>query len=421
MSSGLTNAQLDQQALEHDERAGERVLDAVYVFLGRFVAYPSEHAHVAHTLWIVHTHLMEVWDSTPRLAFLSAEPASGKTRALEVTELLVPHPVQTVNVSPAYLFRKVGNEDGATILFDEIDTIFGAKAKDHEDIRGLLNAGHRRGATTGRCVVRGRTVVTEELPAYAAVALAGLGWLPDTLLSRSVVIRMRRRSSAERIEPYRRRLQEHIGWTLRDRIASWAEGVASAIKWPSLPEQITDRNADLWEPLVAVADVVGGDWPSRARVAAVALVAEGREVEPSLGVKLLVDLKQVFGDTRELPSKAILDSLQSLPESPWSDLRGKPLDQRGLAYHLRQYGIRSKTIRMGDATPKGYLRGDFEDVWSRYLPSPARSATSATSAAAPSEWAEISADAAVGASRASTPVADVADVLDVRAQAGAGR
>src|SRR4029450_11052659 len=121
--------------------------------LGRFVAYPSEHAQVAHALWVVHTHMMSRWDSTPRLAFLSAEPASGKTRALEVTELLVPNPVCTVNVSPAYLFMKVGTEYGATILFDEIDTIFGAKAKDHEDIRGLLNAGHRRGATTGRCVV----------------------------------------------------------------------------------------------------------------------------------------------------------------------------------------------------------------------------------------------------------------------------
>jgi hypothetical protein len=155
-----------------------RIIEAVYAFLGRFVAYPSEHARVAHALWVIHTHLMDRWESTRRLAFLSAEPASGKTRALEVTGLLVPNPVVTVNVSPAYLFRKVGSEEGTTILFDEIDTIFGPNAKDNEDIRGLLNAGHRRGATTGRCVVRGANVSTEELPAYAAVALAGLGCSP---------------------------------------------------------------------------------------------------------------------------------------------------------------------------------------------------------------------------------------------------
>src|SRR5215475_8904544 len=89
---------------------GARILRAVDNFIGRFVVYPSEHARVAHALWISHTHLMDRWDSTPRLAFLSPEPASGKSRALEVSELLVPRPVLAVNVSPAYLFRKVGAE-----------------------------------------------------------------------------------------------------------------------------------------------------------------------------------------------------------------------------------------------------------------------------------------------------------------------
>src|SRR5262249_2272980 len=146
----------------------------VYAFTGRFVAYPSEHAHVAHVLWIAHTHLMDAWESTPRLAFLSPEPASGKTRAIEMTELLVPNRVEAVNVTPAYLFRKVGAEQGRpTILYDEIDTVFGPRAKENEEIRGLLNAGHRKGAVAGRCVVRGKIVETEEIPAYCAVALAG--------------------------------------------------------------------------------------------------------------------------------------------------------------------------------------------------------------------------------------------------------
>ncbi len=116
-----------------------------------------------------------------------------------MTELLVPTPVEAVNVTPAYLFRKVGADEAKpTILFDEIDTVFGPKAKENEEIRGLLNAGHRRGAVAGRCVVHGKTVTTEEIPAYCAVALAGLGWLPDTILTRAVIIRMRRRGPSER-------------------------------------------------------------------------------------------------------------------------------------------------------------------------------------------------------------------------------
>ncbi len=126
---------------------GSAILDDVHAFLGRFVAYPSDDAQVAHTLWIAHTHLMDAWESTPRIAFLSPEPGSGKTRALEVSELLVPNPVEAVNVSPAYLFRQVSDGSGPpTVLFDEVDTVFGARAKDSEDVRGLLNAGHRRGA-----------------------------------------------------------------------------------------------------------------------------------------------------------------------------------------------------------------------------------------------------------------------------------
>src|SRR5215216_5135558 len=103
----MTNAELDALALDLDARQGERMIDAVYGLLGRFIAYPSEHAHVAHALWVVHAHLMDRWESTPRIAFLSPEPASGKTRAMEVTELLVPRPVEAVNMSAAALFRIV--------------------------------------------------------------------------------------------------------------------------------------------------------------------------------------------------------------------------------------------------------------------------------------------------------------------------
>ena len=155
---------------------GAALLTEAHDYLRRFVSYPCAHSSVAHVLWIAHTHAMEAWESTPRIAFLSPEPGSGKTRALEITETMVPRPVESINATPAYLFRRISDPDGApTLLHDEIDTVFGPKAKENEEIRGVLNAGHRRGAMAGRCVVRGKIVETEELPAYCAVALAGLG------------------------------------------------------------------------------------------------------------------------------------------------------------------------------------------------------------------------------------------------------
>src|SRR4029453_5885174 len=96
--------------------------------------------------------------------------------------------------TPAYLFRKVNDPTGRpTVLYDEIDTMFGDKARDNEELRGLINAGHRKGAKPGGWVPRGDNMVTEVFPAFCAVGMAGLGNLPDTILTRSVVVRMRRR------------------------------------------------------------------------------------------------------------------------------------------------------------------------------------------------------------------------------------
>ncbi len=370
------------------------VLDRLVGFLRRFVVYPSADHLVAHALWILHTHLMGIWESTPRIAFLSPEPASGKTRALEVTELLVPNPIQAVNVSPAYLFRKVGGDGNKpTILFDEIDSVFGPKARENEEIRGLLNAGHRRGAVAGRCVVRGKVIETEEIPAYSAIALAGLGDLPDTLLSRSVVVRMRRRAPREEVEAFRRRVHGPEGDDLRLIIEAWADEVQDWIgdlPWPVLPTGIDDRDADLWEPLLSVAEAVGGIWPDRARVAAVALVADSKASRPSLGIRLLSDLQAVFADRSSVPTEEILATLNLMDEAPWGELQGKPLNARGLANRLRNYGVSPKNLRVPGGVVKGYAREDLFDAWQRYLPvgpTPLNSATAATPATEPDKEA----------------------------------
>ncbi|CAM5262138.1 hypothetical protein STENM36S_04285 [Streptomyces tendae] len=124
---------------------GAALLNEVEAFHRRFNVFPHEAAFVAVTLWDAHAHLLDCFDSTPRIAFLSPEPGSGKTRALEIVETLVPQPMTAVNASAAALFRSVSSGNGKpTILFDEIDTVFGPKAGDNEELRGFLNAGHRR-------------------------------------------------------------------------------------------------------------------------------------------------------------------------------------------------------------------------------------------------------------------------------------
>ncbi|RVI45673.1 DUF3631 domain-containing protein [Sinorhizobium meliloti] len=369
------------------------LLDEIVAFLRRFIAYPSKDALVAHVLWCAHTHLMDCWESTPRMAFLSPEPGSGKTRCLELTQLLVPNPLEAINVSPAYLFRKIGDEDEGppTVLYDEIDTVFGPRAKENEELRGLLNAGHRRGAVAGRCVVKGKRIETEELPAYCAVAMAGLGGLPDTILTRSVIIRMRKRAQDERIEPFRYRMHAPEGRALGNRLARWAATIAGTAEShiPEMPQGVTDRDADVWESLLAIAELAGGDWPEKARCSAVALVAASKENRGSLGVQLLADIRTVFGEeTEKIATRRLLSSLCELTESPWADLKGKPLSPNKLANFLKGYGISSVNVRVGvygedddgGTVVKGYRKEDFHDAWKRYLPSlsPQEDATAAT-------------------------------------------
>jgi hypothetical protein len=352
------------------------LLDRVHSYCARFIAYPIPHAAIAHVLWVAHAHAMDAWESTPRLAFLSPEPGSGKTRALEITGNLVPRPVEAVNVSPAYLFRKVADEKGRpTILFDEIDTVFGPKANNNEELRGLLNAGHRQGAVAGRCVVRGKLIETEEIPAYCAVALAGLDDLPDTVRSRSILIRMRRRAPNEQVEPYRLRMHAPAGQQLRDELATWAIDAETDLSHarPDMPDGIVDRDADVWEPLLAIADMAGGVWPELARVSAVTLVTLAKAGTPSFGIRLLTDLKTVFGVSDKMTTDDIIKALVEMEDAPWSELNGKPIDNRGLAKILNKYDIKPKTIRVEDSmgqstkTAKGYVRADMHDVWVRYL------------------------------------------------------
>ncbi|MFF9035024.1 DUF3631 domain-containing protein [Streptomyces sp. NPDC014892] len=361
---------------------GAALLNEVEAFHRRFNVFPTEAAYVAVTLWDAHAHLLDAFDSTPRLAFLSPEPGSGKSRALEVVETLVPRSMAAVDASAAALFRSVSGVDGGrpTILFDEIDTVFGPKAGENEQLRGFINAGHTRGRPMYRCVGDGANQQVQGFPSFCALAVAGLGNLPDTIMTRSVIIRMRRRARNEKVEQFRTRIHVREGNQLRDRLAKWAETVQKQVTdvFPEMPDGVADRPADVWEPLIAIADAAGGDWPRRAREACLTLVkASQANDKGSIGIRLLTDLRDhVMIGIDRLPTVAILDRLNALDDAPWADFNGKPLDSRRLSRMLSEYGttdgdpIAPRNIKTGGSVLKGYYATDLHDAWQRYCPPP---------------------------------------------------
>jgi Protein of unknown function (DUF3631) len=374
---------------------GAQLLDEVERFIRRYCALPSEAAYVAVTLWAAHTHFAERFDSTPRLALLSAEKQSGKTRTLEVLELLCVGAEILNDASASYMYRRI-DAGRVTVLLDECDAIWKRKGDDSaEALRSIVNSGHRKRGTVGRVEMNGKKGVLQRFKVYAPAALAGIGDLPDTILDRAVIVRMRRRARGEAIEQYRERTARPAGEDLAERLSGWAVNVEHRIgdPWPQMPRGVVDRPADVWEPLLAVAEVAGEGWSKRAREACVAFVSGARNDTASLGQRLLGDLRDVFGDADKLASAEICRRLAAIEEAPWADMYGKPIDPRRLAKMLGEYEVKSKVVRIGDATPRGYDRADLSDAWDRYVPQgSATGATTATSLA--------------------SHVADVADVAD---------
>ncbi len=267
---------------------GEQLLAELAAFARTYVVL-SEAQGVAVALWIVHTHAFDAADATPYLSVTSAEKESGKTRLLETLELLAARPWLTGRVTAAVLARKVDAEK-PTLLLDESDASFNGEKEYAETLRGMLNTGHRRGGRSSLCVGQGADITYADLSTFCPKAIAGIGDLPDTVASRSIAIRLKRKALDERVERFRRREAEEVAEPLFRWLASWSEHhvdeLASAR--PELPEaQLSDRACDCWEPLFGIADLAGGDWPQRARAAAVEMAARGREKSTSLGVQWL--------------------------------------------------------------------------------------------------------------------------------------
>jgi len=402
--AAATPAPAPQHAPAWDGDPAE-VLDEVAAWIGRYLSVPSEHCITVLALWAAHTHATGVFYVTPRLILDSAEPESGKTRVLELLNLIVRAPIFTMNTTIAALYRRLDGEP-RTILLDEADAVFAkGAAQNHEDLRALLNAGYKRGATVDRCVGDGASMAVKEFPVFAPVALAGIaGNMPATITTRAVTVHMRRRAPDEDIAEFIEEDAVGEAAPLRQALADWMGSAAdSELKGshPAMPAGVADRKAEVWRALLAIADAAGGDWPEAARRACRHFVLATDPGELSLGVRLLADLREVFGSQDVMPTIFILEKLQAIEEAPWADMHGKPIDARRLSRMLGKYQVKPKVVRIGDSTPRGYSREQLADLWHRYLDPPvsATSATSATSLA--------------------SHVADVADVADTGAACAA--
>jgi hypothetical protein len=364
----------DRDGRGESEKApdGAELLERLVWFIRRYVALSEDQALLS-ALWIVHTHTLDAADTTPYLNVKSAEKRSGKTRLLEVLSLLAAGSWLTGRVTAAVLVRKVAAVAPA-LLLDESDAAFKGDREYAETLRGVLNAGFRRGGVASLCVGQGANITYEDFPVFCPKVIAGIGKLPDTVADRSIPIELRRRRPSEKVERFRLRKVGQEALPIFRDVRAWAQAHLDGLSGaePDLPDELDDRAQDIMEPLLAIADEVGGEWPERSRRAAVGLLTgEEREDAESLGVRLLRDVRGVFDEksSDRLPTGKLLEALHAMEEAPWGSLRGEALDARGLARLLKPYGVKPEKLREGNDTFRGYRRASFEDAWARYLSS----------------------------------------------------
>jgi Protein of unknown function (DUF3631) len=361
-------------------------LDRVEAILTRYVVFQSTAQRIAVTLWIAHTHVLGAFDVTPYLHLRSAEKRSGKTLLLELIAELVPRPWLTIQPTEAVLFRKMEQQQ-PTLLLDETDAIFGGPSSERtEGLRALLNAGYRRGATVDRCIGREKDKIAA-FRVFGAKALGGIGALPGTVGDRSIPIELRRKKKAERVARFRRRDVVSDAEKIRKQLAAWAEipEVEERLRRarPAPLDQLGDRANEVWETLLAIAEFAGGEWPERARSAAIELAGNEPDTE-SVGVQLLKAIFEILNPKssdsescslppiEQMATSDLLAALLERESEPWGQWWGRDVQQgiqgpaTKLAGLLKPFDIQPGPIRDGKKVYKGYKRANFIDAWERY-------------------------------------------------------
>lgn len=358
-------------------RDGTLVADLIK-FIGRYVVM-TDAQKIVLAVYAIHTHIAAHCQQTPYIFIHSPEPECGKSRLMEVLELLVEKPWMIVNPSDAVLFRKV-HQSMPTLLWDEIDAVFNPKsAQYHEEQRGMLDQGHRRHGRVPRFV--GDKVV--EFGVYCPKVFAGIGTLPDTLSRRSIPISLKRRAPDEPVDEFILADVEPVAERLRRRIAGWADrnGETVAATRPSgIPEGISDRMKEGCFSLFAIADVLGAGDDLRKALEEI-LCGDRLDSSQTMRMRLLADLRLIWAQEYQSTGKArrffstdaLLRRLSAFEESPWATYYGRGLEAKDIADLLHQYGLRPRLVNVKGERRRGYRRnphsGDagLADVWVRYL------------------------------------------------------
>lgn len=351
---------------------GAELLEKLARWVRSYVWLPGGAAD-AIALWVVATWCVEEIYMAPILSVLSATKQCGKTTLRDLLQHVVrrPHPTSGVGVTPAVFFR-LNESIRPTFLIDEAEKLGGRNV--NTELVGLLNDGYRKGATVYRC--EANTHKVQSFDAFGFRALFAIRDLWDTVLDRSILLRLERKPRDAKLRRFRARTVEKEGRELGERVQGWAEGLLATIaeeeERAPQPQWLSDRACDNWASLFAIASLAGEPWPERALYAAKTLSVPGG-ADGDVNERLLRDVYEIFTEARfpeVVNSTDLAKELNDLETSSWGDMRGgQGISVSGLAKRLGAFRVKPHQARATDGVKlRGYWLGDLENVFRRYFP-----------------------------------------------------
>jgi len=358
-----------------DQVDGSEILCELAKYVSDFSQMP-EGGSEAVAVWAAATWFVEHAYIAPILALQSPTKRTGKTTVLDLLSRVVRRPLLTsgVGATPAVLFR-ANDKFRPTFLLDEAEklrTKFGGGSQ----LISLLNSGHRRGGTVQRCAEVNGSFRVETFDAFGFRAVALIGDVWDTLADRAIILRMQRATGDADILPFLKHIEdvETRGELLARKLVRWASGVGGEFRtaWSNAeyPDWLNDRERDNWSTLLGVAQLAGGQWPSRLRDASRQLASEPAE-DGDPGERLIHDIREIF-ETFDRPeaikSGDLVRELGDIETSPWGEKRGgKGLSTHKLARMLKPFGVRPNQDRTSAGEKvRGYWLSDLQPVFDRY-------------------------------------------------------
>ena len=282
------------------------LLEETETLIGRFVVTKQDckdAVMLGSSLWTGQAWVhQEIATHSPVLGITSPEEDSGKSTLADVLSYITPRPRRIVDPTAASFYR-LSDGKHPTVILDENDAGFLRRPA----LANLVNASWTPDHPIPR-TINGKQVFFQVF-CPKIIVMRGRQMEPTTA-SRFIWCKVWAKLEDEDVEDFDGRDCEAFE-QLRRKFTRWAADNAAALDTikPTYPPRFNNRLQKNWRLLLAIAELAGGEWPQRARRAAV-ILTDRRAIEPSDGVRLLVSLdplitRAISGGRKWLTSEEI--------------------------------------------------------------------------------------------------------------------